>query len=82
MRLPSRISQPQQIRVHYSTLKDLATTKELEEILENIEKETVPEIQQVWFSHFLKKARCPRCSGGLRLKGNVLYSDCGWRTRL
>lgn len=82
MRLPSRISQPQQIRVHYSTLKDLATTKELEEILENIEKETVPEIQQVWFSHFLKKARCPRCGGGLRLKGNVLYSDCGWRTRL
>jgi rhomboid protease GluP len=82
MKLPSKVARPQQVRVHYSTLKALATTKELDDILEKVEKETVPEIQQVWFTHFLKKARCPKCGGPIGVRGDVLYSDCGWRTRL
>jgi membrane associated rhomboid family serine protease len=82
MKLPSKISQPKQIRVHYSTMQELATTRELKEILSKIETETEPDVQQVWFSHFLKKARCPKCGGPIWVKGNTLYSDCGWRTKL
>lgn len=82
MKLPSRVGRPKQVRVHYSILSQLATTRELQEILANIEKETEPDVQQVWFTHFLKKARCPKCGGPLGIRGGTLYSDCGWRTRL
>ena len=82
MKLPSKIARPKQIRIHYSTISQLATTRELQEILANIEKETEPDVQQVWFTHFLKKAKCPRCGGPLGIRGGTLYSDCGWRTRL
>ncbi len=82
MRLPSKVGRPKQVRVHYSILSQLATTRELQEILANIEKETEPDVQQVWFTHFLKKARCPKCGGPLGIRGGTLYSDCGWRTRL
>jgi rhomboid protease GluP len=82
MKLPSKVAQPKQLRVHYSTMQQLATTDELKEILKKIETETEPDVQQVWFSHFMKKARCPKCGGPIWVKGNTLYSDCGWRTRL
>lgn len=82
MRLPSRVGRPKRVRVHYSILSQLATTRELQEILANIEKETEPDVQQVWFTHFLKKARCPKCGGPLGIRGGTVYSDCGWRTRL
>jgi membrane associated rhomboid family serine protease len=82
MKLPSKMAQPKQVRVHRSTLEELATTNEMKEILNKIETETEPDVQQVWFAHFLKKARCPRCGGPIWVKGNTLYSDCGWRTRL
>lgn len=82
MKLPSKVGRPKQVRVHYSILGQLATTRELQEILANIEKETEPDVQQVWFTHFLKKARCPKCGGPLGIRGGTVYSDCGWRTRL
>jgi membrane associated rhomboid family serine protease len=82
MKLPSRLGRAKQIRVHYSTMSQLATTGELKEILVKIEKETEPDVQQVWFTHFLKKARCPKCGGPLWVRGDTLLSDCGWRTKL
>ncbi len=82
MKLPSKVGRPKQGRVHYSILSHLATTRELQEILGNIEKETEPDVQQVWFTHFLKKARCPRCGGPLNTRRGTVYSNCGWRMRL
>lgn len=83
MKVPTRqVRAEKPLRIHHSTLKELATTPELVGILEEIEKETVPDVQNAWFQHFMKKARCPRCGGGLYTKGSTLYSDCGWRTKL
>jgi len=83
LKVPTRHTRAERtIAIHISTLEALATTRELEEILDKIEKETVPEVQKVWFTHFMQKAKCPNCGGPLGLKGDTLYSECGWRTRL
>ncbi|UCD92829.1 MAG: rhomboid family intramembrane serine protease [Methanobacteriota archaeon] len=82
MKIPSRLRQPEPMRIHLSTLRQLATTSELRKILENIEKETVPEIQLVWLEHFMKKVRCPRCGSRLMIKGNTIFCDCGWKVKL
>ncbi len=82
-KLPGReAGEKKAIRIHHSTLRKLAVTRELKDILEKIETETVPEVQNVWFQHFMKRARCPACGGRLMIKGDILFSDCGWRTRL
>ncbi len=83
MKIPTaQVRQERAIRIHRSTMESLATTSELREILEKIETETVPDVQRVWFQHFMRKARCPVCGGALSIKGGIIYSDCGWRTRL
>lgn len=83
MKIPSKqVAREKPLRIHHSTLKELAITPELKGILAEIENETVPEVQNAWFQHFMKKVRCPRCGGALYIKGNMLFSDCGWRIRL
>ncbi|MCK4443832.1 MAG: rhomboid family intramembrane serine protease [Thermoplasmata archaeon] len=83
MKIPTaQVRQERAVRIHRSTMESLATTPELREMLKKIEKETVPDVQKVWFQHFMQKARCPVCGGLLSIKGDSIYSDCGWRTRL
>ncbi len=82
MKVPSRLRQPEARRIHLSTLRELATTSELRKTLDNIESETVPEIQLVWLEHFMKKVRCPRCGSGPGIKGNTLLCKCGWKVKL
>ncbi len=62
-------------------LSELASSEELEEMLEVINNETVAEVRDAWVDHFLEKARCPRCQGPLRRDGRTVISDCGWRRR-
>ncbi len=63
-------------------LDDLATTEELRRLLEEINAETVEEVQSAWTEYFIQKARCPQCHGPLRKDGRTVSSDCGWRRRL
>jgi membrane associated rhomboid family serine protease len=82
MKVPATLKKPRQVRINLSTLRELATTDELREMLDKIVKETVPDIQLVWLDHFLKKARCPRCGKKIDISGSRLSSDCGWRAKL
>lgn len=67
-----------EIKAENVSIKSLATTDELKELLQKIEKEDIKEIKEVWIEEFLKKANCPKCNKKLMLKGNFAYSECGF----
>jgi len=52
-------------KIDFSDLKKLATSPELKEELKSIEKETVPQVRDVWLEHFLEKTKCPKCGKSL-----------------
>ena len=60
-------------------LRDLATTPELQRILEEAERADLPETRDAWIEKFVAGARCPRCGGPLQRRFGGLRSTCGWR---
>ncbi len=62
-------------------LRPLAMTPELRQILQTVEKETVPEVREAWISRFRERARCPQCGDALRWARGDASSACGWRLR-
>ena len=48
-------------RISISSLKKLATTKEQEDILKLIEKETIPSVRDAWIDYFLEKTKPSKC---------------------
>ncbi len=63
-------------------LRDLATTPELQRILEETERADLPETREAWIEKFVATARCPQCGGPLRRRFGRLTSACGWRRAL
>ena len=59
--------------------KDLATTPELRQILEEAERADLAETREAWTEKFVAAARCPRCGGPITLRFGRFASDCGWR---
>jgi len=78
LRGPQRVGRVRDV----SALRPLAAGPDLEESYEHLATETLPEAQRAWLERFAAKARCPACSGPLRLRGTTLSSDCGWKLRL
>ena len=66
----------------YESLRDLATTRELEEILREMRAADLPEVREAWLEQFIRAARCPECGGPLRRRLGRISSDCGWRRPL
>jgi len=65
----------------FSNLRQFADTPELNEMLNKIENETVPQVRDIWLEHFLEKAICPKCNKPLHhLNGKVWCEHCGFRT--
>lgn len=72
---------PERDKTDLSNLRKLATTKELNEMLDRIEKETVPQVREIWLNHFLEKAICPQCKHTLNHSdGEVWCENCGFKT--
>lgn len=68
--------------IDVSNLRKLADTPELQEMLNKIENETVQQVKDVWFEHFLEKAVCPKCSNPLNhFDGKVWCEQCGFKTK-
>jgi len=62
-------------------LKKLATTPELKDMYKKIEKETVPQVRDVWLEHFIENAVCPKCGKSLHHFDNKIWCEyCGFRT--
>ena len=80
MRLPLRGGRGRLIPV--KAIQDLATTPELQRILNEAERADLPETREAWIESFVRAARCPRCAGPLRRRFGRIVSDCGWHRRL
>ena len=66
----------------YAGLRELATTEELREIYENIERADNEEIKRAWAEEFVKEAKCPVCGGQLSIDGNRVKCSCGYSLRM
>jgi len=77
MRLPTPGRRAARLRP-IEGLRDLATTPELQRILEEAERADLPETRDAWIEKFVAGARCPRCGGPLQRRFGGLRSTCGW----
>lgn len=69
-------------KIDFTRLNELATTPELKEILDKIEKETIPQARDMWLEHFLEKAHCPICNSPLTHSGkNISCEKCDFKTK-
>ena len=65
----------------FSELEKLATNPELKEMFNKIERETVPQVRDLWLEHFLEKTVCPKCNKPLHhFDGKIWCEYCGFRT--
>lgn len=79
MRLPGPRAARPAPAIQAARLQPLATTRELRQVLEELEAADVPEVRDAWLEKFAATARCPQCGGPLRLRRGILSSSCGWR---
>jgi len=68
-------------KIDFVSLKKLATTSEQKELLQRIEQETVPQVQDIWLEHFLEKSVCPKCKNPLNHFDKKIWCEhCGYKT--
>jgi membrane associated rhomboid family serine protease len=68
-------------KVDFSKLQQFAVTAEQKEMLQRIEKETVPQVRDIWLEHFLEKVVCPKCKKPLQhFNGKIWCDECGFKT--
>lgn len=73
-------SQQKPKKFQYTHLEQLATTPELQIMLDKIKQETVPQVQEIWLEHFLEKVQCPKCSSPLNhFHGKIWCDQCGFK---
>jgi len=69
-------------RIDFSVLRKLAKTSNLNEMLNRIENETVPQVRDIWLEHFLEKTKCPKCDNPLiHFDGKIWCENCGFKTK-
>ena len=73
------VSQKPQRPYDFSKLSTLATTPNLQQLLNKVRVETVPQVQDVWIDHFIEKAHCPNCHQSLKHFNRKIWCDhCGY----
>lgn len=66
---------PNKKKIDFSTLRKLAITPELREMLNRIENETVMQVRDIWLEHFLEKTTCPICSKPLNHSKRKIWCE-------
>jgi membrane associated rhomboid family serine protease len=61
--------------INFSHLKELVKTPDLKKILQNIEKENVLQVRDMWLEHFLEKVTCPVCNKPLNHSDRKIWCD-------
>jgi hypothetical protein len=65
--------------IRYESLIELATTPELEDLLDKIRREDMPEVQYAWVEHLVQKSSCPKCQKSLSLnRAKIFCKSCGF----
>ena len=66
---------------NYFNLRKLAVTPELEDMLDRIQQETLPQVQEIWLEHFLERTVCPKCGMPLQHFNRKIWCEhCGFTT--
>jgi len=66
---------------NFSNLRSLTANNKQEELLTRIEKETVPQVRDLWLEHFIDKTICPKCGKSLHhLDRNIWCESCDFKT--
>ena len=66
----------------FSKLSSLANTPDLQQLLNKVKVETVPQVQDVWMEHFIEKANCPVCHHQLKHFNRKIWCDnCDYTTK-
>jgi len=60
-------------------LDALATTPELRNALEMMRGEEHDDIRRAWMDYFADRATCPRCGSRMKLGGNMIRCECGFK---
>lgn len=81
MRIPSKRLRPLK-KISFAPWRALATTPELQGILEEAERADLPEIREAWLEKFVRATRCPQCGGPVKRSFGRLTSHCGWKARI
>lgn len=67
-------------KINFSELSKFANTPELNDMLNKIKNETVPQVRDIWLEHFFEKAVCPKCGKGLNHFNRRAWCDgCGFK---
>ncbi len=69
-------------KVSVAGWRAVATTPELQRILEEAERADLPEIRDAWLEKFVHAMKCPQCGGPVKRRLGRLTSPCGWRARI
>jgi membrane associated rhomboid family serine protease len=61
--------------INFLHLKELVKTPDLKKILQNIEKENVLQVRDMWLEHFLEKVTCPVCNKPLNHSDRKIWCE-------
>lgn len=76
--------EPDEEKMDYELLRKMVVRKEDNEVVDKIEKETEPEVQQAWLEFFFQHgARCPKCKRPLKEYRPKITCECGetWKVK-
>ena len=70
-------------KLDISSLRGLATSKRLKEILRKLEDEDEEDIRHIWLEEFAKNMKCGKCGKkAVAFDGNRFYCECGEKVKL
>ena len=72
---PVNVQQRPRRPYDFQKLSSLATTPELQQILNKVKVESVPQVQEVWLDHFIEKSQCPKCGNKLKQFNRKIWCD-------
>jgi|YNPNPStandDraft_1061719.scaffolds.fasta_scaffold06083_3 membrane associated rhomboid family serine protease len=76
------IHETKTIDIDINQLRRLAKTPQQLEIIDRIEKETLPQVKETWIEHLLDKTPCPVCGKVLyHFNRSIWCESCGFKTR-
>ena len=65
-----------------SKLEPLATTPALRNALENMRRDSHPDVRKVWLEYFAEHAKCPNCGEKMKFRKDRLVCPCGGEVEL
>ena len=70
-------NQPSYDHINYDTLRQFASTPQLNSQLNRIQTETVDQVRDIWLQDYLEKIRCPTCGRPLQHQNRRLSCPQG-----